>query len=277
MTERSTGTQPFGSLDLYVAPPTLIPRPETEEWTLWLLDQLREDLRRSLKQPEPSELATSDGMPSMTALDLCTGSGCIPLLLSSELPRGTFHALGVDVSSSAIALATRNRNSVLPHPIKDDANTFQAIQKDIFSPEFAPFLRSHPLYPFDVITSNPPYITRKDYAILPKSVKMYEDRRALVGDAPTSALHPASSPTSIHEGENEDTGLAFYSRIASLLQSDPHLLKSSGRLVVEVGSVGGQANDVLKIFERALGERVDDAGIKSDGTGLERVVWAKMK
>lgn len=219
-------------------------------------------------------------MLSMTALDLCTGSGCIPLLLASELPRGTFRSLGIDVSSSAIALAKKNQENVLglsrPFSSTSNANTFEAIQLDIFSSSFLSTLQSHPLYPFDLITSNPPYITRKDYAALPASVKKFEDHLALVGDPPSITSLRASTTSTGQEGE-EDTGLAFYTRIATLLNADPLLLKPGGRIVMEVGSVGGQAGDVLEILEEALGERIHDIGVKKDASGLERVVWARLK
>ena len=83
------GSVPFADLTIMVRPPTLIPRPETEEWVMWLVQKL--DSVRD--QP-------------LRILDLCTGSGCIALALAKAFPRA--QVLGVDIAPEAIALAREN-------------------------------------------------------------------------------------------------------------------------------------------------------------------------
>ncbi|KAF8313132.1 S-adenosyl-L-methionine-dependent methyltransferase, partial [Clavulina sp. PMI_390] len=199
------GTQPFGLLDLLVEPPTLIPRPETEEWSLWLSEILRGDLASESKRTD---------MRPLRLLDICTGTGCIPLLLCSELPAGSLHALGVDISPNAVKLANANRGRCSIAPGSEFANptphrqqnTFQAIQSDLFSSKFlsdikAPSASNNVSPGFDILTSNPPYITPEEYDELPREVRDYEDPRALLGEAPSKSRD----------------GLAFYQRIANLI------------------------------------------------------------
>lgn len=110
---------------------------------------------------------------------------------------------------------------------------------------------------FDVIICNPPYITVKEYdEELDESVRAWEDRRALVGDA----------------GGGVDDGLIFYRRLAELLptlnrRDAPSLLPL---IVVEVGK--GQAPAVCDIFSRSpLVERCETW---QDAWGVQRVVLA---
>jgi release factor glutamine methyltransferase len=260
---RCTGSQPFGSLDLFVASPTLIPRPETEEWAIWLVGALRATQH---DKAEPSHRPKR-------ILDLCTGSGCIPLLLCSELPHGTIKALGVDISSAAITLASRNRDKhAHASPCSQQRNHFEVLQSDIFSPQFMKVLRDHPLYPFDIITSNPPYISRFQFERLPRSVKSYEDSLALIGEAPISH-HPTVALTDRSKVNTE--GLAFYRRISGLLESDESLIQPGGDVVLEVGVC--QAPAVKELLGKALRGRLDFVDIRRDAAGIERVVHAKLR
>lgn len=239
------GTQPFGSLELFVSPPTLIPRPETEEWAIWLSETLKHDI-------------TQSGAPRLNVLDICTGTGCIPLLLREELGPNAVHALGVDVSPAAISLATRNAAS--GRPAGSNSAAFEALQLDVFSDDFVNTLRQHPIYPFDLITSNPPYISRSEYISLSRTVRAYEDPLALIGEAPLS--------------HGDTGGLAFYHRIAALLAQYPDLLKMRGRFVLEIGA--RQAEDVSSILASALGPRLDFIATRKDTAGLDRVVHGRV-
>ena len=83
------GFVPFLSLKIKVAPPILIPRPETEEWvekTIAMLQPI---------QDQPLKI-----------LDIGTGSGCIALALAHHLPNAKITA--IDINPQAIALATEN-------------------------------------------------------------------------------------------------------------------------------------------------------------------------
>ncbi|KZT08367.1 S-adenosyl-L-methionine-dependent methyltransferase [Laetiporus sulphureus 93-53] len=242
------GTQPFGPLELLVRPPVLIPRPETEDWTIRILQQLSPSRDRPV-----------------SVLDLCTGTGCIPLLLCRLWPPGSVHATGVDISEDAIRLARDNaelcgvmlhepgQNDAVPVDIAGDRehNWFRPILADIRDPDF---VRKNELQrPFDVITSNPPYISKRDYEKLPSSVKDYEDWRALLGDDPGV----------------DGQGLTFYHDIIGLLSNgELEMLKKDGIVVLEVGE--GQAGDVAESLERRA--QLRDIKIWKDPWGKERVV-----
>ena len=148
-----TKAQNFCGLSLYVDERVLIPRQDTE----CLVEEV-------LRDGAGGDL-----------LDLCTGSGCIPLAL---LKHGNFScALGADISVEALAVAEINR-----------ARTGLALslrQSDLFSeiPER-----------FDVITANPPYIESAEIETLSVEVRNHEPRLALDGAA---------------------DGLAFYRRLAA--------------------------------------------------------------
>ncbi|KAJ6499060.1 S-adenosyl-L-methionine-dependent methyltransferase [Mycena sanguinolenta] len=208
------GTQPFGPLSIKVRPPVLIPRPETEHWTI----RLAELLRPTLNPTRP-----------LSVLDVGTGTGCIPLLLCRLLPPGTIRAHGIDISPAAVKLAEENTSlcgfsesasSTSPR------NTFRPLQVSFTDPLF-PLPNLGLDGPFDVITSNPPYIPSLDWLdeISPE-VKNYEDPIALLGGP---------------------DGLDFYVEIAEFLQRTPgFLLPKTGVLALEVGD--GQATSVQTIF-----------------------------
>lgn len=208
----------------------LIPRPETEDWTIRLSEHL---LSRRNK-------------PSISLLDLCTGSGCIPILLCHLLPAGTLRATGVDVSEVAVQLARDNAALCgIPEPpvasarqdIPNRRNTFLPLLGNIRDPAFVAKCGLRP--PYDVVTSNPPYITRADYDRLPPSVRDWEDPRALIGDPP--------GETSCGDVQ----GLTFYHIIADLLVNPAaRLLKEDGLVALEVGE--GQASAVAEILEARM-------------------------
>lgn len=155
----------------------------------------------------------------LSVLDLCTGSGCIPLLLCHRWPSGTTRAYGVDISEHAIQLAKENAAlyRIPPSEGSPNSNTFTPYLADILHPSFKESLP----HPFDIITSNPPYIPLEEYRQLPRSVKNFEDSRALLGDLPNST---------------ENDGAAFYRVIARLVAQKGVLTESDDALVVlEVG------------------------------------------
>ncbi|KAI0775686.1 S-adenosyl-L-methionine-dependent methyltransferase [Trametes elegans] len=250
------GSQPFGPLHLAVRPPVLIPRPETEDWAIRLARHLH---------PSPSR--------PLNILDLGTGTGCIPLLFCHAFPQGSAHSTAVDISQDAIRLAVDNARLCgveLPPDGPLDRDHFPAWNENTFTPILADLM--HPAFvrraglkpPYDVITSNPPYIPKHQYARLPPSVKDYEDARALLGDGdgPPSALDIPRS--------ERDKGLTFYHRLAELVgQHD--LLGPDGVLALEVGE--GQARDVAAILDGKT--RLRNVDIWRDPWDIERVVVAR--
>jgi release factor glutamine methyltransferase len=143
------GTVPFCGLTIHVRPPILIPRPETEEWVSWLIE--------SYKQA---------GITTFTALDLCTGSGCIGLALAKHFPHAT--VLGIDLNPEAIELANINKSA-------NNLTNISFTTSNMFSN-----LPANSTY--DLIVSNPPYLSPEEYQALDKEVLIWEDKNALVGE-----------------------------------------------------------------------------------------------
>lgn len=141
------GTVPFCGLTLHVQPPILIPRPETEEWVTWLVN-----------------LYHNTGVTRFTALDLCTGSGCIALALAKNFPQATI--LGIDINPAAVQLANINKEA-------NSITNCSFITSDLYTKLPAEFT-------CDLIVSNPPYLAPQEYQQLDLSVKNWEDRNALV-------------------------------------------------------------------------------------------------
>ncbi|KHO01522.1 Modification methylase HemK [Metarhizium album ARSEF 1941] len=196
------GSQPFGPLDIKCRSGVLIPRPETEAYTYHLVDLIKSG------KLLPSRSSNDDD--ELSIVDLCTGTGCIPLLLYALL-QPSFSRLrvrGVDISSQAISLAKLNidHNTKLGNiSVSQPDQTLNFLRGDIFKDQdVAPLTRN----PCDILVSNPPYVSRKAWDLaqgrLSYSVRKYEPRLALVPhvDAPVPA-----------GWQHEDV---FYSRLLDL-------------------------------------------------------------
>ncbi len=154
-------------------------------------------------------------------LDLCTGSGCIGLVLATRIKDARVTL--ADISKEALAVAKKN---IMSHHL---SGRVSCVQADALSPAPA-FLGK-----FDMIVSNPPYVTGPEMALLPDSVKKYEPHIALYGGR---------------------DGLDFYRSIATNYAA---ALKPGGFLCLEFGM--GQGNDVCGILEEngyAILERTKD-------------------
>ena len=141
-------------------------------------------------------------------LDLCTGSGCIGLAIATRVKDARVTL--ADISRQALAVAKKN---IVDHHMTSRVScvTADALEKP------ASYLGK-----FDLIVSNPPYITSQEMLELPKSVKDFEPELAL------------------HGGED---GLDFYRAIASNYRE---ALKPGGYLCFEFGM--GQGDDVCGIL-----------------------------
>jgi len=143
------GLQEFYSAPFFVTPDVLIPRPETEV----LVERV---IMRAKEMPSPPGI-----------LDLCTGSGVIAVTLERELPKSKISAS--DISSKAIDIAVKNARTISGN------SKISFFEGDIFKalPDNIP--------PFNIIVSNPPYVSSEEYKQLQPEISQYEPKIALYG------------------------------------------------------------------------------------------------
>ncbi len=146
-----TGKREFWSLDFFVSPDVLVPRPETE-----LLIEIALELAGEL-----------NGKVPLRILDLGTGSAAIAVSLAREL--GDAEIWVTDISSGALSIARAN---AARHGVEE---RIRFLQGDIFEPA-----RDHRDF-FDMVVSNPPYVRRGEIQDLPPEVRDWEPRQALDG------------------------------------------------------------------------------------------------
>ncbi|HDM76192.1 MAG TPA: peptide chain release factor N(5)-glutamine methyltransferase [Deltaproteobacteria bacterium] len=216
-----TERQEFWSLPIRVTPAVLIPRPETECLVETALKICREKL------PETDQLHI---------LDIGTGSGAISLALAKELPEATIFAS--DLSFEAILLAKQNAKEL-------------TVQSGIhfFVSNLCEALGKKAHEYFDIVMSNPPYISDSEYQKLPPEIRNYE---------PKTALHGGENGTLV---------------IKDILVSAAAYLKSGGCLVLEIGSTQGA---LLRQFAGTLAW-VSEIDIEKDYSGLDRVLIVRKK
>lgn len=194
----------FYGLKLLVNPDVLIPRPETEGLV---------------------ELAIKKLKHGAKVLDIGTGSGAIALAMKHLRP--DIHVLATDISASALELARQNSSNL------DLEIDFQLC--DLFPN--AP-------HTFDLIISNPPYISESEYLCLPAEVKDHEPRLALVADA---------------------NGLAIYRRI---FEQAHNFLDKNAEIRMEIGELQADA-----LLEMASFYGYRDASVSKDLCGRDRYFY----
>ncbi len=170
------GHKEFFSLKFKVTPDTLIPRPDTEEAVQVILD-----------------LVKNNQSPARSIADIGTGSGILAVTLAKELPDARFAA--TDLSDTALKIA---RENAVSHNVAD--------QIEFFSGDLAEPLAGQT---FDIIVSNPPYVSEAEFDQCSRDVKQYEPSLALVAGP---------------------TGLEVYQR---LVPQALNLLNPDGWLVLE--------------------------------------------
>lgn len=206
----------FYGLPFEVNEHVLIPRPETEE----LVDLI---LRENNNKP-------------ITLLDIGTGSGCIPIALKKKLPASS-SVYALDISTEAITVARRNAAALQAD--------IHFVQSDILNekPVILPSAEK-----FDVIVSNPPYITPAEKEMMHVNVLDHE---------PHLALFVA-----------EDQPLIFYEAIARYAKER---LKAGGKLYFEINKLYGQ--ETLSLLT-SLGYIHTE--LKQDLSGNDRIVSASL-
>ncbi len=183
-----------------VTPSVLIPRPETEELVEWVIQT------NNSWQLEVGSLQIDK---KQKILDIGTGSGCIAISLKENIPSAEVYA--IDISVTALEIAKLN-SEILKQKI-------HFAHADILNLE-------NPLgKQFDIIVSNPPYITESESSTLDKNVIAFEPHVALfaIGSDP----------------------LIFYKKI---IEFSKLYLIAGGKLYFEVNQQYG--NEVLKLLQQ---------------------------
>jgi release factor glutamine methyltransferase len=214
-----TGHQEFFGLMLRVTPDTLIPRPETE----------------LLVEAVLRWLAARPALRHARILDIGTGTGAIALALASKLPSALITA--TDLYPAALAIAEHNAaRHHLSHRV-----TF--LQSDLLT---APQLQS--AAPFDVIVSNPPYVSLYEAATMPDEVLKHEPHTALFAGV---------------------QGLDIYRR---LLPAAHAALKPEGLLALEFGF--GQLDALKALFDKPAKGPWQDLQFQNDYAQIPRIALA---
>lgn len=209
-----TGKASFYSLEFAVTPDVLIPRPETEELVLHALDYLRAECHSEIPH----------------VLELGTGSGCIAVTLAKN--HATAEILTVDISPAVLQVAQKNCRK---HQC-DDRVTL--VESDLFAALNAG------QYQFDLIVSNPPYVSDAAFIELEPIVRDYE---------PVSALRAGVD------------GMAVIRRI---IDESPEFLRPAGALLLEIAH--DQAEAVTTLMQES--GHLTNIRIHKDSFGHERFI-----
>lgn len=205
------GEWDFYGITLHITPDVLIPRSDTER-----LCELAIQAAEQLDMPD--------------ILDLCSGSGCIGLALLHQIP--TAHAVGIDLSDAAVAVAQQNAKQL------GLMERYTCMVGDAMQ---SPPDNLHTA--FDVMVCNPPYITQDEMVQLDVSVREYEPHLALYGGL---------------------DGLDFYRVIVDKWAV---CLRPGGILLFECGFAQGQA--VAALCRQAGWQQVQ---VLTDYAGVERII-----
>jgi len=208
------GVTEFMGLKFNVDSRALIPRPETELLVNCVLEKIK-----SVGQPHPRKI-----------LDLGTGSGCIAVSLAKLLP----HALvwASDISLPALQLAKANADL---HKVK-----VRFFYSDIFR------VLEKTREKFDLIVSNPPYISSKEFGGLAREIS-FEPALALAAGV---------------------DGLELY---RSIIRQSPGYLKESGLLILEMGA--GQRKAIENILKKS--KKFEIIEVIKDYNSIDRIMVAQ--
>ena len=203
------GVAHFHGHDFKVTPAVLIPRPETAQLVDMIVDE------------NPSS--------DLMVLDIGTGSGCIAISLARALKFA--QVTGIDISTRALEIANYN-NQALNTRVK-------FVEQDIMS------CRA-PSEAWDIIVSNPPYITESEKASMERNVLDYEPGEALF--------------------VSDDDPMRFYRPIAAYAR---RALKNGGRLYLEINRA--MADQVVDTLRQA---KLSNIQVHTDFYGNNRFVTA---
>lgn len=213
------GSTEFMSLSFKVTPAVLIPRPETEI----LVEQVLKYCKDRFNVND-----------SVHILDVGTGSGCVAVSLEHYLSNARITA--VDDSDEALQIARYNA--------EQHHSDIQFCKLNALKPWPVEYSNA-----FDIVVSNPPYVSYQEYEQLPQEIKKYEPKQSLLGG---------------------NDGLVFYRTFSNLLTS---LLKENSVAFFEIGDK--QASSVSHILSDAGFQNIQ---VINDLTGRNRVIkmiWRK--
>lgn len=209
------GNVEFYGLKFIVNENVLIPRPETE----LLVEQIIND---------------SDKSVNLRILDIGVGSGNIILSILKNLP--DLNAVAIDISEGALDIAHQNAEINLLQD-RVEFRPFDIMNDDLNS-----------LGKFDLIVSNPPYVSENDYESLEPELKIYEPKMALTDNS---------------------NGISFYKHI---IESSESILNKSGKIYFELGI--DQSTQVQKYFEQ---NNFTNIKITKDYSGIDRIICGELK
>ena len=209
------GYEEFFGRDFMVSEATLIPRPETEELVQLALDYLA-------------------GKSGQQVVEIGVGTGCIIETLALECPDNLY--LGVDLSAEALAIAEKNRQQF-------ELTNLSLKESDVFSG--VPVLEEG----YDLVISNPPYISEDETNVMDQQVIDFEPHMALFA---------------------EEDGLLIYRQIAEQLES---YLKPTGIALFEIGFQQGES--VKQLFQKHTTKR--HVEVLKDLAGLDRMIKVSEK
>lgn len=217
------GHKEFYSIDLRVTEATLIPRPETEHLVIEALDRAKALQTQSANADAPIYIA-----------DVGTGSGAIAVALAKNLKQASITA--IDKSPEALEIAAYN---VQKYELQDRV---ELVEGDLLST-----LPAKPT--FDIICSNPPYVSQAEFEEMSPEVTKYEPRLALVaGEQGTEVIE-------------------------QLIQQAAARLKQGGQLIIELSPmIADRSVELL-----AAAEQFEPAKFIKDLAGHRRILTATRK
>jgi release factor glutamine methyltransferase len=209
------GKVEFYGLELKVNPSVLIPRPETE----LLIENI---------------INRFSGEKELDILDVGCGSGNISIALAVNIK--TASIITTDTSQEALQLAKENAEKY------NVSNRIKFINHNILNNDLSNF----PV--FDIIVSNPPYVSRENYSSLQKEIKNFEPRTSVT---------------------DEDDGYTFFKSITEKASTK---LTIKGKLYFEIAD--GQSDEVRKIMEQ---NHFSNITIIKDYQKIDRIVYGELK
>ena len=232
------GKTEFYSLEFDITPDCMIPRPETELLVERAIEFLRTRPAGNLmvsSMMQKGEISNGARNGTQLVCDLCTGCGCIAVAIAKNFLNARI--IATDICDAALKVAASN---IKNHRLE---NRITLLAGDLFEP-LVPQLD---IEKFDLIVSNPPYVSTAEFEALDKNVKDYE---------PKSALFAGTDGLDIHR---------------RIIQNADSFLKPDAALLLEIGFAQGQAIKTLLEQTGAFSE----VKIEKDFHNNDRIAFAK--